>query len=88
MVCTIEPVKNKETKERFEPEDRGALYTGNIDHYPCRIIMQKTMEKGVIITGWAPNSLRISCSMNISKEELDKALDALDYALDYLDSQA
>lgn len=87
MIYTIELVKNKETKERFVPDDRGALYTGNIDDYPCRVIMNKTMEKGVIMTGWAPNNLRISCSMNITEEELDKALDALDYALDYLDSQ-
>lgn len=88
MIYTVELVKNKKTKERFIPEDRGALYAGDINKYPCRIILSKTLEKGVMITGWAPNSLRISCSMNITKEELDKALDALDYALDYLDSLA
>jgi taurine---2-oxoglutarate transaminase len=88
MVFTVELVKNKETKERFIPDDRATLYAGDINDFPARIVMGKTMEKGVIITGWAPNSLRISCSMNISKEDLDKALDALDYALDYLDTLA
>lgn len=88
MVWAVELVKDKKTKERFIPQNRGAKYAGDIKKYPVEIIMTRTLEKGVIITGFAPNTLRISASMNISTAELDKAIDALDYALDYLDSLA
>ncbi|MGG0792008.1 hypothetical protein ABE132_25645 [Peribacillus simplex] len=33
-----------------------------------------------------PNTMRIGASLNVSREDIDKAMDALDYALDYLES--
>jgi len=88
MVFTIELVKNRETKERFIHMNRSALHAGDVSQYPTEIIMAKTIEKGVVITGFSPNTLRLSASMGISHQDLDKALDALDYALDHLDSLA
>jgi len=87
-VFTIELVKDPVTRERFIPMNRSALHAGDVSQYPTEIVMAKTLEKGVVITGFSPNTLRISASMGISHEDLDKALDALDYALDHLDSLA
>ena len=88
MVFTIELVKDPVTRERFIPMNRTALHAGDVSQYPTEIVLAKTIERGVVITGFSPNTLRISASMGISHQDLDKALDALDYALDHLDSLA
>jgi taurine--2-oxoglutarate transaminase len=88
VLWTVELVKNKETKERFIPEDRHLDYTGDLSQLPSRIIGAKCMEKSVILTGFTPNTLRIGFSIFVTKEDIDKAIDALDYALTYLDTLA
>lgn len=88
MVWTVELVKDKATKERFVPLNRSALHAGDVSRYPVEIVMEKTLERGVLITGFCPNTLRISASMNITRGEMDTALEALDYALDHLDGLA
>ena len=50
--------------------------------------MTKCQEKGIIISGFSPNTLRIRFSVFVTKEDMDKAIDALDYALTYLDTLA
>ena len=88
MIFTIELVRDRQTKERFVAMNRTALHAGNVAQYPTEIILQKTLERGVVITGFSPNTLRISASMNISEEDMDMALDALDYGLAELDRLA
>ena len=85
MLWVVEIVKNKETKERFAPIDRHTMYNGDISMYPTKYILSKTVEKGVLMGGFTPNTLRIGSSLNVSKEDMDKAIDALDYALTSLD---
>jgi taurine--2-oxoglutarate transaminase len=51
-----------------------------------RIILDKCLEKGVLLGGFVPNTLRIGASLTVSREDMDKAIDALDYALGYLDT--
>jgi taurine---2-oxoglutarate transaminase len=86
MVFSGELVKNAKTKERFVPEDRAALYAGPDIAYPTAIIQGKGLEKGVLMGGFSPNTLRMSCSMQATDADLDMVLDALDYALDTLDA--
>jgi taurine--2-oxoglutarate transaminase len=88
VLWTVELVKNKKTKERFCPDDRVLDYTGDLSKLPTRIIGAKCMEKNVILTGFTPNALRIGFSLFVTKEDMDKAIDALDYALTYLDTLA
>ncbi|MEG1997539.1 MAG: aspartate aminotransferase family protein, partial [Clostridiales bacterium] len=59
-------------------------FSGDCSHYPSKIIAKKCMEKGVLLGGYAPNTLRIGASLTVSEADMDKALDALDYALAYL----
>ena len=56
MLWNVEIVKDKETGERFAPEDRYTTYSGDLSNYP--------------------------------EESMDKAIDALDYALTELDKYA
>jgi len=87
MVFSCELVKNAKTKERFVPEDRSALYSGEFV-YPTGVIQGKGLEKGVLMGGFSPNTLRMNCSMQATNADLDMVLDALDYALDALDAMA
>ncbi len=88
MFWQVELVKNKETKEAFIPSDRFYAFEGDQDILPTHIIGGKCAEKGVILTGFAPNTLRIGASCTVSKADMDKAIDAMDYALTYLDTLA
>ena len=88
LLWTVELVKNRETNEKFIPQDRRIAYSGDISNHPTAIIGAKCREKGVILAGFTPNTLRIGFSVFVTKEDMDKAIDALDYALDYLDTLA
>jgi taurine--2-oxoglutarate transaminase len=56
------------------------------EKFPTKVIINKAMEKGVFIGGVMPNTMRIGASLNVSNEDVDKAMDAFDYALTYLES--
>ncbi len=86
MFWEVELVKNRETKEAFIPEDRFYQYQGTFP-IPVGIVGGECAKKNVILTGFCPNTLRIGASCFVSKESMDKAIDALDGALDVLDSQ-
>ncbi len=51
-------------------------------------MLGKCLEKGVLLGGFVPNTLRIGASLTVSKADMDKAIDALDGALDHLDTLA
>ncbi|MNI87818.1 hypothetical protein D3C73_1450480 [compost metagenome] len=67
--------------------DRNFTHEYDPDLLPSKLITKKALEKGVLIGGVMPNTLRIGASLDVSRENIDKALDALDYALDYLESE-
>ncbi|MEM3737172.1 MAG: aspartate aminotransferase family protein [Candidatus Bathyarchaeia archaeon] len=85
MFWTVEIVKDRDTKKPFIEEDRGALYTGDTSNYPVSIIASKCLEKGCLIGGFTPNTLRITPPLTLNEEEVDKGLAALDYALAAVD---
>jgi len=86
VLWTVELVKNKKPKEWFIPGDRRIAYSGDISRHPSTIIGAKCREKGCILSGFSPNTLRIGFSVFVTKEDMNKAIDALDYALTYLDT--
>ena len=86
MFWQVELVKDQETREPFIPEDRYTAFAGDTSKNPTGIVLGKCLEKGVLLGGYMPNTLRIGASLTVSKADMDKAIDALDYALDYLDT--
>lgn len=70
----------------FVEIDRNFTHEADPNTFPTNIIRSKAIEKGVLIGGVMPNTLRIGTSLNVSNEDIDKAIDALDYALSYLES--
>ena len=85
MFWVVEIVKSRETKEPFVEEDREAVYAGDTSNYPLSIIAAKCLEKGCIMGGFTPNTLRITPPLTLVEEEVDRGLEALDYALTVID---
>ena len=88
VLWALDLVKDKKTMEPFRPEDRWSAYSGDLSTHPTSIICSKTLEKGVLINGFTPNTIRFGLSVFVTKEDMDKAIDAFDYALSYLDTLA
>ncbi|HZH58796.1 MAG TPA: aspartate aminotransferase family protein [Metabacillus sp.] len=76
---------NPKTNKPYVEIDRNFTHSMNV--LPTQVIINKALEKGVFIGGVMPNSMRIGTSLNVSREDIDKAMDALDYALTYLESE-
>src|SRR5699024_2009227 len=87
VLWIVELVKDEQNRP-FIQLDRNTSHDVDTSSYPINIVNAKAMEKGVLIGGFVPNTLRIGCSLNTSKEDVDKMIDALDYALDHLDKVA
>jgi len=88
VLWALDLVKDKNTMEPFWAKDRWSAYSGDISAHPTNIIGAKAMEKGCLINGFTPNTLRFAVSIFVTKEDMDKAIGALDYALTYLDTLA
>jgi taurine--2-oxoglutarate transaminase len=83
LLWGIEFVRDKKTKKPFvEPKYLGA---GDVSRYPCNFIMYKALEKGVLVSGFMANTLRIGPPLTITEEEVDKAIEAIDYAVGELE---
>jgi taurine--2-oxoglutarate transaminase len=85
VLWLVELVKD-EKMTPFIEIDRNFTHEADQNEFPTIIIRNKAIEKGVLIGGVMPNTLRIGTSLNVSKEDIDKAIDALDYGLSYLES--
>ena len=85
MFWQVELVKDRATRGPFIPEDRYTVFGGDNSDYPTRIVLGKCLEKGVLLEATC-DTLRIGASLTVSKADMDKAIDALDYALDHLDT--
>jgi len=85
MLWQVEIVKNRRTGELFAPEDRHTTYAGDLSMYPSVFVRNKCVEKGVLLGGFTPNTLRIGASCNVTREAMDQAINALDYAFNELD---
>jgi len=85
VLWLVEIVKDEQLTP-FVEIDRNFSHEGDLSNFATKIIMRKALEKGVLMGGHMPNTLRLGASLNVSKEDVDKAMDALDYALDYLES--
>ena len=68
--------------------DRNFTHESDPSLFPCNIIREKAIERGVLIGGVMPNTLRIGTSLNVKREDIDKAIDALNHALTHLESLA
>lgn len=85
-VLWIVELVNPKTKKPYVELDRNFSHNTDLSQHPSQVIFNKAIEKGVLIGGVMPNTLRIGCSLSVGREDIDKAMDALDYGLTYLES--
>jgi taurine--2-oxoglutarate transaminase len=85
LLWAMEIVKNRETREPFVKEDRYFRMAGDVSRNPNMIIAGKCFEKGVLVGDVFPNTLRLGPSFNITKEEIDYGIAALDEGLKEVD---
>jgi len=83
----IEIVRNRETHEPFIKEDRDVTGAGDISKWPITVVQQRALEKGVLLGGLVPNCLGLGPALTVTEDEIDRAIDALDYALKPLDAE-
>lgn len=82
---TMELVKDAQNTP-FVAQDRNWAPGDDMPPAPTGIIRAKAMERGAIFGGFMPNTLRIATSLVISEDDIHKGMDALEYALDHLES--
>ena len=82
----VELVKDKATAERFVHEDRRTMGAGDVSAWPVNRIAASCLERGVYISGFVPNTLRIAPPLTVTEAECDEAIAALDAALGELDA--
>ncbi|MEW5919453.1 MAG: aspartate aminotransferase family protein [Bacillota bacterium] len=82
----VELVKDRKTGEPIIAADRNSDFSGDQSKWPSKVVMYKAIEKGVLIGGFVPNTLRVGASLEVTNEEIDQAIAALDYALDFVDA--
>lgn len=85
MFWQLEIVKDRDTREPFVPEDRFTTFSGDLSKWPNHLISEAAAKKGVLIGGFVPNTLRMGGACNTTREEIDKVVDALDYAFTYME---
>ena len=66
MFWQVELVKDKATREPFIPADRYTAFGGDNSDFPVRTVLGKCLEKGVLLGGFVPNTLRIGASLTVS----------------------
>jgi len=81
----LELVKNRETREPFIKADRSSDIVEYMRGWPTQVMAARMAEKGVIAGSMVPNTFMLAPSCSITRELLDIACDALDYALTAVD---
>src|SRR5699024_12484183 len=77
VLWIVELVKD-EKNTHFIKLDRNTRHEVNQSTYAINIVGEKGLETGVLIGGFMSNTLRLDSSLNISKADIDKAMNALD----------
>jgi taurine---2-oxoglutarate transaminase len=64
------------------PEDRAFDFTGDLSHTPTRIIARESAKHGVFLTGFVPNTIKVTPPLTVTSDEIDLTLEAFDAGLD------
>ncbi|MGE3745294.1 MAG: aspartate aminotransferase family protein [Sphingomonadaceae bacterium] len=68
-------------------EDRWSAFLGDTQHHPNNIVARECAARGVFLGGFVPNTIKVGPPFTITEAEIDLAMNALDAALDVVDSR-
>src|ERR1700730_17987870 len=63
------------------PEDRAFDFTGDLSQTPTRIIARESAKHGVFLTGFVPNTIKVTPPLTVTPDEVDRSLEAFDAGL-------
>jgi taurine---2-oxoglutarate transaminase len=64
------------------PDDRSFDFTGDLSQAPTRIIARESAKHGVYLTGFVPNTIKVTPPLTVTPDEVDLTLEAFDAGLD------
>ena len=67
------------------PEDRAFDFTGDLSGTPTRVIAREAAKRGVFLTGFVPNTIKVAPPLTVTTAEIDQALEAFDAGLEEID---
>ena len=85
LLWAVELVRPDGSGERFVPEDRHALPTGEPAFSPSFFIAAECAKRGVALATAPPNTLRLGPPLSTTTENIDLGIAGLDAALTELD---
>jgi taurine--2-oxoglutarate transaminase len=85
LLWAVELVRPDGSGERFVPEDRHALPTGEPAFAPSFFIAAECAKRGVALATAPPNTLRLGPPLSTTTENIDLGIAGLDAALTELD---
>lgn len=86
LLWGVELVKDRETREPFVPEDRRAVFSGDLGRYPISLVAEEAAKHNVILAGWVPNTLCLGPALTVTETEIDQAMEALHEGLATVDA--
>jgi taurine--2-oxoglutarate transaminase len=63
-------------------EDRAFDFTGDLSQTPTRIVARESAKHGVFLTGFVPNTIKVTPPLTVTQGEVDLAIEAFDAGLD------
>jgi taurine--2-oxoglutarate transaminase len=66
-------------------EDRAFDFTGDLSQAPTRIVAREAATRGVWLTGFVPNTVKVAPPLTVTPDEIELTLEAFDTGLDELD---
>jgi taurine---2-oxoglutarate transaminase len=64
------------------PADRAFDFTGDLSQAPTRIVARESAKHGVFLTGFVPNTIKVTPPLTVTPDEVDLTLEAFDSGLD------
>ena len=64
------------------PDDRAFDFTGDLSRAPTRIIAREAAKHGVYLTGFVPNTIKVTPPLTVTPDKVDLTLEAFDAGLD------
>lgn len=85
LIWGIELVKNKETKEPIFPQDRFYFWHEEGVKIPSKVVAVKCIERRLLVSTFAANNITLMPPLVVTEDEVDRAIDVLDKAIEEVD---
>ena len=68
-------------------EDRTTRFTGDLSKHPNSIVGRECAARGVFLSGFVPNTIKVAPPFTITEAEIDTGIEAFDAALQVVERE-